>query len=121
MPDTLPLGKNLSREDMIKRAKELVPVLRLRAQQAATERCVPEETMNDFHRTGLLRIAQPLRFGGLELGWDVLCEISQLLAAADGSQAWIQRIIADHAQMVATFPPEAQDCLLYTSPSPRDS
>ena len=117
MPDTLPLGKNLSREDMIKRAKDLVPILRLRAQQAASERCVPKETMNDFHRTGLLRIAQPLRYGGLELGWDVLCEISQLLAAADGSQAWIQRIIADHAQMVATFPAEAQEEVWLENPA----
>ncbi len=65
--------------------------------------------MDDFHRLGLLRMAQPRRFGGFEMGWDVLCRISQILAAADCSQAWIQRIMADHAQMVATFPAQAQE------------
>jgi 3-hydroxy-9,10-secoandrosta-1,3,5(10)-triene-9,17-dione monooxygenase len=95
--------------DMIERARELAPRLKERAEQAQAERKVPAETIADYHRTGLIRIAQPHRFGGFEMGWDVLCEISQILATADGSQAWIQRIMADHAQMVSTFPAEAQD------------
>jgi alkylation response protein AidB-like acyl-CoA dehydrogenase len=95
--------------DMIARARDLAPKLRERADQAIAERRVPAETIEDYHRTGLIRIAQPRRYGGYEMGWDVLCEISQILAAADGSQAWIQRIMADHAQMVATFPVEAQE------------
>lgn len=95
--------------DMIARARELAPRLRERAEQAIAERHVPAATIDDYHRTGLIRIAQPQRYGGYEMGWDVLCEISQILATADGSQAWIQRIMADHAQMVATFPVAAQD------------
>jgi 3-hydroxy-9,10-secoandrosta-1,3,5(10)-triene-9,17-dione monooxygenase len=57
----------------------------------------------------LTRVCQPARYGGYELGWDVLCEISQILAAACGSQAWIQRIFADHSQMLSTFPVQAQE------------
>jgi alkylation response protein AidB-like acyl-CoA dehydrogenase len=94
---------------MIARAQTLVPVLRERAEEAQKLGRVPRETIADYHRLGLLRMAQPRRYGGDEMGWDVLCEISQILAAADCSQAWIQRIMADHAQMVATFPQEAQD------------
>lgn len=100
---------SLTPADMVARARELAPRLRERAEQAIAERRVPSETIQDYHRTGLIRIAQPKRYGGYEMGWDVLCEISQILAAADGSQAWIQRIMADHAQMVATFPAAAQD------------
>jgi 3-hydroxy-9,10-secoandrosta-1,3,5(10)-triene-9,17-dione monooxygenase len=96
-------------QEMIARARELAPRLRERAEQAIAERRVPAATMEDYHRTGLIRIAQPRRYGGYEMGWDVLCEISQILAAEDGSQAWIQRIMADHAQMVSTFPAEAQE------------
>ena len=62
-----------------------------------------------YLRTGLTRVCQPARYGGYELGWDVLCEISQVLAAACGSQAWIQRIFADHSQMLSTFPAQAQE------------
>lgn len=96
-------------QEMVARARSLVAALKERAEQARAERRVPVETIADYHRTGLIRIAQPRRFGGFEMGWDVLCEISQILAAADGAQAWIQRIMADHAQMVSTFPVEAQD------------
>lgn len=98
-----------TRDSMLARARYLAPRLRERAPAAAEARMVPHETMDDYHETGLIRIAQPKRFGGYEMGWDVLCEISQILASADGSQAWIQRIMADHAQMVSTFPAEAQD------------
>lgn len=100
---------NVSAKEMVERARALAPSLKERAEQARAERRVPAETITDYQRTGLIRIAQPRRFGGFEMGWDVLCEISQILAAADGAQAWIQRIMADHAQMVATFPAEAQD------------
>lgn len=99
----------LTPSDMIERARELAPRLRERAEQAVAERKVPRETIEDYHSTGLIRIAQPRRYGGYEMGWDVLCEVTQILAAADGSQAWIQRIMADHAQMVSTFPQEAQE------------
>lgn len=99
----------LTPADMIARARELAPRLRERADQAMAERRVPADTIADYHQSGLIRIAQPRRYGGFEMGWDVLCEITQILAAADGSQAWIQRIMADHAQMVATFPAQAQD------------
>ena len=94
---------------MIERARELAPHLRERASRAANERRVPIETMGEFHDAGFFRLAQPRRFGGHEIGWDVLCEISQILAQADGSQAWIHRVMADHAQMVSTFPAESQE------------
>jgi 3-hydroxy-9,10-secoandrosta-1,3,5(10)-triene-9,17-dione monooxygenase len=109
-------GEQLTPADMIARARTLVPVLRERAEQAQRLGRVPPETMADYHRLGLLRMAQPRRYGGNEIGWDVLCEISQILAAADCSQAWIQRIMADHAQMVATFPEEAQDEVWHDNP-----
>ena len=34
-------------------------------------------------------LIQPRRYGGQEMGWDVLCEVTEILAAACGSQAWI--------------------------------
>jgi len=101
--------------EIIGRAKALAPRLRERAMHAAIERQIPKETVADYKRLGLVRMSQPQRYGGYEMGWDVLCEVSEILAAADGSQAWIQRIMADHAQMVATFPLEAQDAVWQTN------
>ena len=97
------------RDALLNAARAMAPRLRERAQRCAAERRVPVATIEDFHELGFLRLAQPRRYGGDELGWDVLCEISQILAEADGAQAWLHRLYADHAQMVSTFPAEAQD------------
>jgi 3-hydroxy-9,10-secoandrosta-1,3,5(10)-triene-9,17-dione monooxygenase len=99
----------VSSDELLARARELAPALKERAQQAEDMRRCPERTIEDYQRTGLTRVCQPARYGGYELGWDVLCEISQILAAACGSQAWIQRIFADHSHMLATFPAQAQE------------
>ncbi len=96
-------------DELLARARALVPALKQRAQSAAEMRRCPEDTIADYLRTGLTRVCQPARYGGYELGWDVLCEISQILAAGCGSQAWIQRIFADHSHMLATFPAQAQE------------
>jgi alkylation response protein AidB-like acyl-CoA dehydrogenase len=101
--------ETLSADQFIGRAKELVPRLRERAEECEKLRRVPDATIVDYIDLGLIRATQPRRFGGSEIGWDTLCDISQILASACGSQAWIQRIMADHAQMVATFSAEAQE------------
>ena len=54
-------------------------------------------------------MTQPERFGGHAMGWDVLCGVSQRLTRADGAQGWVQAIMADHAQMLGTFPLLAQE------------
>jgi 3-hydroxy-9,10-secoandrosta-1,3,5(10)-triene-9,17-dione monooxygenase len=98
-----------TREEILDRARAIAPALKERAADCDKARMVPAETIEDYRRAGLFRLAMPQRYGGYEMGWDVLCEVSQILAAACGSQAWIQRICADHAEMVAGFPPPAQD------------
>jgi len=103
------LAATPTREDLLARATELAPRLRARAAQCEADRSVPVESVEDFRQAGLVRMAMPRRYSGFEMGWDVLCEVTQILAAGCGSQAWIQRVFADHAQMVGTFPEQAQD------------
>ena len=107
--NVVPLGRHPTADELMARARALVPVLQERAQRCEDQRRVSEETIQDFERAGLLRLCQPVRFGGYEMGWDVLCDLADVLAAADGSQAWLQHIYADHTVLVATFPAQAQD------------
>lgn len=100
---------SISHAEVIARARKIAPRLRERAAQAEAERCVPKATVDDFRESGLIRMIQPKRYGGQEMGWNVLCEVTEILAAACGSQAWIQRICCGHAQILATFLPEAQE------------
>lgn len=103
------IGGGLSREDAIERAKEIAPAIRKRADQCANDRFVPADTIRDLQEAGLIKLMQPRRYGGFELGRDVLCEVIQILAQACGSQAWVYHVLADHAWMLGTFSSEAQD------------
>ena len=112
MPDTAPTITGiptLTAADLYARAEALQPVLRERAEACQAARSVPAETIAAFKQAGLTRMTQPGRFGGNEMGWDVLCGVAQRLTRGDGAQGWIQSIMADHAQMLGTFPLEAQE------------
>lgn len=99
----------VKREDILGRAEALIPVLRERAPAAEEMRRCPEETVADYVSSGLLRICMPARYGGYELGYDVLCEASQILARGCGSQAWVHMVFTDNALKLASFSPQAQD------------
>jgi len=107
--NVVPLERHPTPDEMIARARALVPALKERAEACEAARRVPDETIADFVRAGLLRMSQPARYSGYEMGWDVLCDVADVLAPACGSQAWLQHIFADHTVLVATFPAQAQD------------
>jgi 3-hydroxy-9,10-secoandrosta-1,3,5(10)-triene-9,17-dione monooxygenase len=109
----------LSREELLERAGAMVPVLRARAAAAEAQRHCPAETVADLHASGLLRICQPARYGGYEHGWDVLCEVSQVLARGCASQAWVGNIYNDHSQMLGMFELRAQDDVWGANPDAR--
>src|SRR5665213_3557837 len=98
----------MDRAEVLKRSRELAPILRERAAQGEALRRVPDATIVDLLDSHLLRVCQPARFGGSELGWDVLCEASIELARGDGSQAWVANVYAEHPYIVALFDDEAQ-------------
>jgi len=98
----------ITRAEILARATSLVPSLRARAEESERLRRAPDETVAEMKRLGLFRIVQPARYGGFELGWDVFCEAIQILAAGCGSQAWVHRVLGDHAQLLSGFPDQAQ-------------
>jgi alkylation response protein AidB-like acyl-CoA dehydrogenase len=109
MPDRGNGAQTVTREEMLRRAEALVPVLRERSPACEAARSCPDESMADFDAAGFLRICQPAGFGGYELGWDVLCEVGQILARGCGAQAWVSTVMGDHAQIASGLPIEAQE------------
>ena len=87
-----------TREGILRRARMLVPKLAARSEKAEQLRRCPDETIADFTEdsAGLLRVCQPKRYGGYDLGYDVLCEMVQTLAQGCGSQAWVAMVLADN-------------------------
>ncbi len=96
------------RDELIARAKTIAVLMHERAEKCEELRHVPDETIADLIESGFLRIGQPARFGGSELGWDALCEASLEISRGDGSQAWVANIYAEHAYITALFPDQAQ-------------
>ncbi len=106
---TRPTATDVTREELLARSRSLAPALRARAAESERLRRAPDETVAEMKRLGLFRIMQPARYGGFALGWDVFCESVQILAAGCGAQAWVLRVLGDHAQLLGAFPVEAQE------------
>jgi len=98
-----------AREEMLQRARALVPAVRARAAEAEALRRLPDATIDDLHRTGLWRINQPARVGGPQLDYQLLVEISSEFARGCGSTGWVFVNLAVHHWMLGMWPCEGQD------------
>jgi len=82
-------------------------VLRERAAQAEAARTLPTETVKELKDAGFFRVLQPARFGGLEMGFDVLMDIAIEIGKGCGSCAWVFAVL-NSGWMVAGYPEAAQ-------------
>jgi alkylation response protein AidB-like acyl-CoA dehydrogenase len=96
------------RQSMLAAAHGLLPGIRARAARTEAERRIPRETIEELLAAGLFNVVTPRRFGGSELGFRTLVEISAALASACGSTGWVYGVLCGHAWMVSLFPAQAQ-------------
>jgi alkylation response protein AidB-like acyl-CoA dehydrogenase len=93
---------------LLHQARALVPMLAERAPATTAARDVPAETIADYHRTGILRIIQPRRFGGLQLRFCLFSRIVEELTAGCASSAWVYAVLGEHQWLLASYPEQAQ-------------
>jgi 3-hydroxy-9,10-secoandrosta-1,3,5(10)-triene-9,17-dione monooxygenase len=98
-----------SHDELWGRALELLPTLKERAARCEELRCLPDDTLRDFHDAELFRLQQPMRVGGAELEFTTIVTFGALLARACASTAWNWVNFAAHHMMLGMFPPRAQD------------
>lgn len=103
-------------QSLLGEARSLVPALRERATATEQLRRLPPETEADLHRTGLYRMLQPRRVGGLEFDYVALIDFAAELARGDASVAWTLNNLASHHWMLAMFPDTAQDAVWDADP-----
>ncbi len=87
--------------ELIQRARSLVPVLAQRAAQTERDRMVPKETIADMQAAGLFQVMQPKRWGGHELGLEIITDIQLILAEGCLSSAWVFGVIAAEPFLIA--------------------
>jgi len=98
----------VSYEQAMRRARDLVPTLRERAQQCEDARVLLPENERLLHETGLFRYHQPKRFGGLELPFVAVVDIVSELARGCPSTAWNVGNLGCHHWILAYYEPETQ-------------
>ncbi len=94
-------------DELLRRARAMVPVLRERAAATEKARKVLPETIADFQKAGFFRVLQPKRWGGFEMHPHVYYDILMTLAEGDMSSAWCYGVIACHNWQMALFEDQA--------------
>jgi len=83
-------------DEAMRRARDMVPILRERAQTGEEARVLIRENEHLLHETGLFRFHQPKSFGGMELDFVAVVDIPAELARGCPSTAWNVGNLACH-------------------------
>jgi 3-hydroxy-9,10-secoandrosta-1,3,5(10)-triene-9,17-dione monooxygenase len=107
--------------EVVDGVRDLLPVLRERAQETEDARVVPAESVKAIEETGFFRLLQPARFGGLEAEPITFLTAVRHIASACGSTGWVASVLGVHAWQLALFPPPAQEEVWAADPAVRMS
>jgi len=109
-PNTLDIDTNIPLpEELVKRAKALIPNLRSRTERCEEERRIPQENLDEMLAAGLFNTMKPKRYGGYEMGWETLCDLTLAIAEGCGSTGWIMGVCGVHPLLVTNFDFDVQD------------
>ncbi|WP_037304000.1 3-hydroxy-9,10-secoandrosta-1,3,5(10)-triene-9,17-dione monooxygenase oxygenase subunit [Amycolatopsis orientalis] len=108
-------------QDVIAGIRELLPVLRERAQEAEDARRIPEESVKSLQETGFFKLLQPKTFGGLEADPVSFYTCVKLVASACGSTGWVASILGVHPWHLGLFEAQAQQDVWGDDPDVRIS
>ena len=103
-------------EEMVGRARALMPKFAERALACEQLRRMPEETERDLHEAGLFRIVQPARVGGADLDVGIFIDVCAEIAQVCPSTSWNVGNLASHHWMLGYYPPETQEEIWSVSP-----
>jgi 3-hydroxy-9,10-secoandrosta-1,3,5(10)-triene-9,17-dione monooxygenase len=97
-----------SPEAIVEAVRDLLPILRDRAQETEDRRALSAETVKSLAETGFFRFLQPARYGGLEADPIHFYTAVRLVASACGSTGWVASVVGVHPWQLGLFPDQAQ-------------
>ncbi|MFM6950635.1 MAG: acyl-CoA dehydrogenase family protein [Chakrabartia sp.] len=95
-------------DELIARARAMIPTLKARARQCVKDRNVPSETIAEMQAAGFFKIVQPKRWGGYEMHPNVFFEVQKALAEGCMSTGWMFGVVGCHPYELALFHDKAQ-------------
>jgi 3-hydroxy-9,10-secoandrosta-1,3,5(10)-triene-9,17-dione monooxygenase len=93
----------LTQDEIVQRARDMIPVLRERQEECERIGRLPDETSRDFVQAGFYRILQPRRFGGYEFDLPTFTRVAIALARGCPASGWTFTLTAGHAHMLAAL------------------
>ena len=96
-------------DELVQRARDLVPMLRERAAATEKNRMVFPEVIKAFVDAGFFRICQPRRWGGWEMSPEVFWRVLMELGRGCGSSGWVMMILGVHQWEFGHMSPRAGD------------
>ena len=105
-----------SRDELLDRARALVPGFRQRAAKTEQARqCLPE-AVDEILASQLNRIAVPIKWGGFEHGYDLFLEVCAELSRGCGSTGWCYGLWGCHSGLSGHWPLQAQEEIYANGP-----
>ncbi|MDP9870301.1 alkylation response protein AidB-like acyl-CoA dehydrogenase [Streptosporangium brasiliense] len=98
-----------TREQLVRRASELAPILRKNAAWSEENRRIHGESIEALADAGIFKLRVPARYGGYESDTRTLVDVATELGRADGSTSWVASVYWIPTWMACTFPDQVQD------------
>ena len=96
-------------DELVDRARAMIPTLKSRAKACIANRDVPAETIAEMKEAGFFRILQPRKFGGYEMHPNTFFAVQKLVAEGCMSTGWMLGVVGCHPYELALFHREAQE------------
>lgn len=103
-----PPEPDLTPEEIVQRAKDLVPYLRERALEHDENRMISDEVHQKLLENGFYRILQPKIFGGYEFSFRTYVDAFLEISRGDSAVGWSIGFVAGHTLWAALLPLEGQ-------------
>ncbi|WP_433550373.1 acyl-CoA dehydrogenase family protein [Micromonospora zamorensis] len=97
------------RDELVRRASELVPLLRDKALWMEENRRIHDDVIDAITDAGILKMRVPVRYGGYESDMRTVVDVLAELGRGDGSTAWTVAVWSISTWMTGLFPDEVQD------------
>ncbi|MFF0087250.1 acyl-CoA dehydrogenase family protein [Streptomyces canus] len=102
--------------DLVRRAAELVPLIRERAEQTSQARRVVPDVVKALEGAGLFKLFVPKRYGGHQANMNTAVQTIAEVARGDGSTAWAVALLNVCTWFATTFSQAAQDDVFGADP-----
>jgi 3-hydroxy-9,10-secoandrosta-1,3,5(10)-triene-9,17-dione monooxygenase len=95
-------------QELVDRARAMVPTLKARAKACVAARNVSAETIAEMQEAGFFHILQPKRFGGYEMNPNAFFDVQKVIAEGCMSTGWMYGVVGCHPYELALFHNKAQ-------------